>query len=75
MVKGGQVVSEHSDQSSRSHSPSPSKTSSDNEYEIPCESDLLVTSSDLFQNLWMTPKEKIFSTPAALSPTSLFHDN
>ena len=42
MVKGGQVVSEHSDQSSRSNSPSPSKTSSDNECEIPCEGDLLV---------------------------------
>jgi len=42
MVKGGQVVSNHSDQSSRSNSPSPSKTPSDNEYEIPCEGDLLV---------------------------------
>jgi len=39
MVKGGQVVSEHSDQSSRSNSPSPSKTLSDNECEIPCEDD------------------------------------
>ena len=42
MVKGGQVISEHSDQSSRSNSPSPSKTPSDNECEIPCEGDLLV---------------------------------
>jgi len=42
MFKGGQVVSEHSDPSSRSNSPSPSKTPSDNQYEIPCEGDLLV---------------------------------
>jgi len=43
MVKGEQVVSEHSDQSSRSNSPSPSKKNpSDNECEIPCEGDLLV---------------------------------
>jgi len=37
IVKGGQVVSEHSDQSSRSNSLSPSKNPSDNECEIPCE--------------------------------------
>ena len=42
MVKGGQVVSEHSDQSSRSNSPSPSKTPNENECEIPCVGDLLV---------------------------------
>ena len=42
MVKGGQVVSDHSDQSSRFNSSSPSKNPSDNEYEIPCEGDLLV---------------------------------
>jgi len=42
MVKGGQIVSEHSNQSSRSNSPSPSKTPSDNEYEISCAGGLLV---------------------------------
>jgi len=42
MVKGDQVVSEHSDKSSRSNSPSPSKTLSENECKIPCEGDLLM---------------------------------
>ena len=44
MVKEGQVVSDHSDQSqsSRSNSPSSSKTPNENESEIPYESDLLV---------------------------------
>jgi len=42
MVKGAQVVSEHNDNSSWSNSPSPSKSHSDNECEIPCEGDLLM---------------------------------
>jgi len=42
MVKGGLVVSDYSDQSSRSNSPSPSKAPSENECELPCEDDLLV---------------------------------
>ena len=39
---GGRVVSEHGDISSKSNSLSPLKIPSDNECEIPCESDLLV---------------------------------
>jgi len=42
MIKEGEVVSEHSDNSFRSNSPSPSKVPSDNECEIPCGSDLLM---------------------------------
>jgi len=42
MVKGGIVVSDHSYQSSRSTSPIPSKTPSEDECEIPCEGDLLL---------------------------------
>jgi len=44
MVKGGwgQVVSDHSGQSFRSNSSSPSKTPSECECEIPCKGDLLV---------------------------------
>jgi len=42
MVKGDQVVSEHSDNSSTSNSPSPSKILSDHDCEIPCEGDLLM---------------------------------
>jgi len=42
MIKEGEVVSEHSDNSSRSNSPSPSKVPSDNECEIPCKGDLLM---------------------------------
>jgi len=42
MVKGRIVVSDHSSQSSRANSLSSSKTPSEDECEIPCESDLLV---------------------------------
>jgi len=71
MVKGGQVVSEHSDTSSRSNSPSPSKTPSDNICEIPCEGELLVIRRMLGTiPKPLTTKEKIFSTPAVLSTTS-----
>jgi len=42
MVKGGQVVSEHSDNSSRSNSLFPSNSLSDNDCEIPCEGDILM---------------------------------
>jgi len=42
MVKGDQVVSEHSDNSSISNSPSPSKTLSEYEGDIRCEGDLLM---------------------------------
>jgi len=38
----GVVVSEHSYQSSRSSSPTSSKRQSEEEYELPCEGDLLV---------------------------------
>jgi len=65
MVKGGQVVSEHSDNSSRSNSPSPSKTPSDNEYEIPCEGNLLVIRRMLGtipKPLDDTQRENIFHT-------------
>jgi len=60
MVKGGIVVSDHSDQSFRSTSPTHSKTPSDNECEIPCEGDLLVVRR-------MKLKEKILFTRDALS--------
>ena len=42
IVKGGLVVSDRSDQSSRSTSPTSLKTSSEDECEITCEGDLLV---------------------------------
>ena len=42
MVKGGIVATDHSDKSSRSTSPTPSKTLSEDECEIPYEGDLLV---------------------------------
>ena len=42
MVKGGQVVSEHNDNSYRSNSPSPSNTLSNHDCEIPYEGDLLM---------------------------------
>ena len=42
MVKGGIVVSDHSDQSSWCKSPTPFKTPKENECEIPCEGDLLM---------------------------------
>jgi len=65
MVKGGLVVSDHSDQSSRSNSPSPSKIPSENECEIPCECDLLVVRRMLGtipKPLDETPRENIFHT-------------
>jgi len=65
MVKGGQVVSNHSDQSSRSNSPSPSKTPSENECEIPCEGDSLVIRRMLAtipKPLDDTQRENIFHT-------------
>ena len=69
---GGQVIRDHSDQSSRSNFPSPSKIPSENECEIPCEGDLLVVRRMLgtTPNLWMKLKEKIFSTPTTLSTKS-----
>jgi len=68
MVKGrggGQVVSEHSDQSSRSNFPSLSKTPNDNECKIPYEGDLLVIRRMLGTNpkpLDDTQRENIFHT-------------
>jgi len=65
MIKGEQVVSEHSDQSPRSNSPSPSKTSCDNECEIPCEGDLLVIRrmmGTIPKPLDDTKRENIFHT-------------
>jgi len=65
MVKGGQVVSEHSDQSSRSNSPSPSKTPNENECEIPCVGDLLVIRlmlGTIPKPLDDTQRENIFHT-------------
>ena len=65
MVKGDQVVSEHSDNSSRSNSPSPSKTLSDHECEIPCEGDLLMIRRMLGtipKSLDGTQRENIFQT-------------
>ena len=66
MVRGGgQVISEHSDKSSRSNSPSPSKTLSDNDCEIPCESDLLMIRRMLGtipKPLDDTQRENIFHT-------------
>ena len=63
MVKGGIIVSDNSDRSSRSNSPTPSKTPSVNKCEIPCEGECW----GLFKNLLIKPKEKIFSTSAAIS--------
>jgi len=40
MVKGEVVVSEHSSQSSRSSSPTSSRSQSEEDYELPCEGDL-----------------------------------
>jgi len=65
MVKEGQVVSEHSDNSSRSNSPSPSKTLSEYECEIPCEGDLLMIRRMLGtipKPLDDTQRENIFHT-------------
>ena len=65
MVKGGQVVSDHSDQSSRYNSPSPSKIPNENECEIPCEGDLLVIRRMLGtipKPLDDTQRENIFHT-------------
>jgi len=42
MVKGGVVVSDHSSQALRSSSPTSSRSQSEDEYELPCEGDLLV---------------------------------
>jgi len=65
-------MSDHSSQSSRASSPSSSKTPSEDKYEIPCESDLLVVRSmlDNFKNLLMKVKGKIFSIPGALLMTN-----
>jgi len=62
-VKGDQVVSEHSDNSSRSNSPSPSKTLSEYECEIPCEGYLLMIRRMLgTKPLDDTQRENIFHT-------------
>ena len=65
MVKGDQVVNEHSDNSSRSNSPSPSKTLSDHDCEIPCECDLLMIRrmwATIPKSLDDTQRENIFHT-------------
>jgi len=65
MVKEGQVVSEHSHNSSRSNSPSPSKTLSENKCEIPCEGDLLMIRrmlGTISKPLDDTQRENIFHT-------------
>jgi len=65
LVKGGQVVSEHSDNSSKSNSPSPSKTLSEYECKIPCEGDLLMIRRMLGtipKPLDDTQRENIFHT-------------
>ena len=61
----GVVVSEHSDNSSRSNFPSPSKTLSDHDCEIPCECDLLMIRrmlSTIPKSLDDTQREKNFHT-------------
>ena len=58
-------VSEHSDNSSRSPSPSLSRTLSDNDCEIPCEGDLLMIrrmSGTIPKSLDDTQRENIFHT-------------
>ena len=70
MVKGDQVVSEHSDNSSRSNSPSPSKSLSEYECEIPCEGDLLMirrTLGTILKPLDDTQRENIFHTRCLIS--------
>jgi len=65
MVKRGIVVSDNSDQSSRSNSLTASKTLSENECEIPCEGDLLVVRRMLGtipKPLDETQRENIFHT-------------
>jgi len=65
MVKGDQIVSEHCDNSSKSNSPSPSKTFSDHDCEIPCEGDLLMIrrmSGTIPKSLDDTQRENIFHT-------------
>ena len=65
MVKEGQVVSEHSDNSSRSNSLFPSKTLSEYECEIPCEGDLLMIRrmlGTIQKPLDDTQRENIFHT-------------
>ena len=65
MVKEGQVVSEHSDNSSRSNSLSPSKNLSEYECEIPCQGNLLMIRRMLGtipKLLYDTQRENIFHT-------------
>jgi len=65
MVKGDQVVSEHSDDSSRSNSPSPSKALSEYECDIPCEGDLMMIRRMLGKIpklFYDTQRENIFHT-------------
>ena len=73
MVKGGIVVSDHSSQSSRSNSPTSSKTPSEDEWEVPCEGDLLVVRHILgqHQTILMKLRKKTFFIPATLSTTSI----
>jgi len=64
-VREGRVVSNHNDKSSSFNSPSPSKTPSENECEIPCECDLLVVRRMLGKIpklLDKTQRENIFQT-------------
>jgi len=65
MVKRDQLLSEHSDNSSRSNSPSLSHTLRDHDCEIPCEGDLLTIRRMLGtipKSLDDTQRENIFHT-------------
>ena len=77
MVKGDQVVSEYSDNSSRSNSPFPSKTLSDHDCEIPYEGDLLMIRRMLGtipKSLDDTQRENIFSHPLSYQQQVMFLD-
>jgi len=76
MVKEGVVVSDRSSQSSRSSSSTSSKSQSEDDYELPCEGDLLVVRRMLGQNqkhFFMKVKGKIFFKQDALLITNYVH--
>jgi len=65
MVKGEIVVSDHSSKSSRSSSPTSSRSQSEENYELPCECDLLVVRRMLGQTqkpFDESQRENIFHT-------------
>jgi len=77
MVKGGIVVSDNSDQSSRSNSPTPSKTPSENECEIPCKGDSLVVRWMLgtIQKPFDETQRQYFPHPMPYQQKVMFHDH